>query len=70
MRKNRERLDELRRCLVLESSAEQAYDDITRLLMTTLDVPMVMVSLLDEDRDWFKTKCSRAIRAVQFRWPI
>ena len=55
MRKNLGRLEELRRCLVLESSAEQAYDDITRLLMTALGVPMVMVSLLDEDRDWFKS---------------
>ena len=55
MRKNLERLEELRRCLVLESSAEQAYDDITRLLASSLGVPMVMVSLLDEDRDWFKS---------------
>ena len=61
MRKNLERLEELRRCLVLESSAEQAYDDITRLLMTTLDVPMVMVSLLDEDRDWFKSAIGTAL---------
>lgn len=55
MRKNLERLEELRRCLVLDSSAEQAYDDITRLLSTSLGVPMVMVSLLDEQRDWFKS---------------
>ena len=55
MRKNPERLEELRRCLVLESSAEQAYDDITRLLATSLGVPMVMVSLLDGERDWFKS---------------
>ena len=55
MRKNQQRLDELRRCLVLESSAEQAYDDITHLLASSLGVPMVMVSLLDEERDWFKS---------------
>lgn len=55
MRKNLERLEELRRCLVLDSSAEQVYDDITRLLATSLGVPMVMVNLLDEQRDWFKS---------------
>lgn len=55
MRKSFERLEELRRCLILESSAEQVYDDITRLLANSLGVPIVMVSLLDEDRDWFKS---------------
>ena len=63
MRKNLERLEELRRCLVLESSAEQAYNDITRLLATSLGVPMVMVSLLDEDRDWFKAKVGTDLQA-------
>lgn len=63
MRKNLERLEQLRRCLVLESSAEQAYDDITRLLATSLDVPMVMVSLLDEDRDWFKSTVGTDLHA-------
>ncbi len=63
MRKNLERIEELRRCLVLESSAEQAYDDITRLLATSLGVPMVMVSLLDEDRDWFKSAIGTPLQA-------
>jgi GAF domain-containing protein len=63
MRKNPERLEALRRCLVLESSAEQAYDDITRLLATSLGVPMVMFSLLDEQRDWFKSAVGAALQA-------
>ena len=63
MRKNLARLDELRRCLVLESSAEQAYDDITRLLASSLAVPMVMVSLLDEERDWFKSAVGTPLHA-------
>ena len=62
MRKNLERLEELRRCLVLESSAERAYDDITRLVATSLGVPMVMVSLLDSDRDWFKSTVGTVLR--------
>ena len=63
MRKNLARLEELRRCLVLESSAEQAYDDITRLLASSLGVPMVMVSLLDEERDWFKSAVGSPLHA-------
>jgi GAF domain-containing protein len=49
------RLNELRRTLILDSGVEQAYDDITRLLATTLDVPITMVNMLDAQRDWFKS---------------
>lgn len=54
MRQDPDRLLALRQCLILESSAEQAYDDLARMLATSLAVPMVMVNLLDEHRDWFK----------------
>lgn len=49
------RLAELKRLCVLDSSPERAYDDITRLLATELSVPITMVNLLDEERDWFKS---------------
>jgi GAF domain-containing protein len=55
VRKTLERLAELRRLLILDSSAESAYDDITRLLSTSLEVPISMVNMLDDDRDWFKS---------------
>ena len=55
MRNDPNRLAELRRHLILDSTAERAYDDIARLLATNLEVPIAMVNLLDEDRDWFKT---------------
>ena len=49
------RIAELQRIAILDSSPERAYDDITRLLATTLAVPITMVNLLDEERDWFKS---------------
>lgn len=49
------RLAELKRLCILDSSPERAYDDITRLLATELAVPITMVNLLDEERDWFKS---------------
>ena len=55
VRKDPARLAELRRLLLLDSSAEQACDDLARLLGTSLDVPITMVNLLDADRDWFKS---------------
>jgi GAF domain-containing protein len=55
MRKDASRLAELQRTMLLDSPRDRAYDDLTRLLATTLDVPMTMVNLLDGHRDWFKS---------------
>lgn len=55
MRLDSARLAELRRALILDSGPERAFDDITRLLATTLAVPITMVNLLDAERDWFKS---------------
>ena len=55
MRLDIARLAELRRALILDSGPQRAYDDITRLLATTLAVPFTMVNLLDAERDWFKS---------------
>ena len=55
MRNDPTRLAELRRHLILDSSPERAFDDITRLLTNSLGVPITMVNFLDEGRDWFKS---------------
>lgn len=55
MRKDPARLAKLHELLVLDSCPERAYDDIVNLLATNLDVPMVMVNMLDSDRDWYKS---------------
>lgn len=56
MRKNTDRLDELRRLIVLDSQPERQFDEIAQRLGTALGVPIVMVNLLDENRDWFKAR--------------
>ena len=64
------RLKTLRSCDVLDSEPEAVYDDITRLLAWTCDVPMAVISLVDDDRQWFKSSigidCSEAPRDVGF----
>lgn len=55
MRHDPKRLETLRRLLILESSPEQAYDDVTAALAAGLAVPITMVNFLDDDRDWFKS---------------
>jgi len=51
-----ERLAALREYRILDTAAEQAYDDITALAAYLCEVPIAMISLVDESRQWFKSK--------------
>ncbi|MBD2036504.1 PAS domain S-box protein [Leptolyngbya sp. FACHB-321] len=50
------RLAALHQCHILNTPAESAFDDITRLAAHICGVPIAMVSLVDADRQWFKSK--------------
>ena len=50
------RLATLRSLNLLDSEAEERFDRITRLAQRLFDVPMAAVSLIDEDRQWFKSR--------------
>ena len=49
-----ERLQVLQGLAILDSPAEPALDQITRHVAETLDFPVVLISLVDEERQWFK----------------
>lgn len=51
------RLDALRCLAVLDSPAEERFDRITRMARNMFDVPIALVSLVDENRQWFKSCC-------------
>jgi len=51
-----QRLAALREYHILDTAAEQAYDDITALAAYLCGVPIAMISLVDESRQWFKSK--------------
>ena len=51
-----ERLAALREYRILDTEAEQVYDDITTLAAYVCDVPIAMISLVDKSRQWFKAK--------------
>jgi diguanylate cyclase (GGDEF)-like protein len=54
--KEAERLAALRRYNVLDTAPEESFDRITRLAKTVLQTPTVLVSLIAEDRQWFKSR--------------
>ena len=50
------RLKALQATGLLDSPPEESYDRFTRLVATALDVPTALVSLVDEDRQFFKSQ--------------
>jgi len=51
-----DRLAALREYKILDTAAEKAYDDITALAAYICEVPIAVISLVDESRQWFKSK--------------
>lgn len=49
------RLAELDRLSILDSEREEAFDRITRLAADLFEVPICLVSLVDQNRQWFKS---------------
>lgn len=52
----RARLGALRELMLLDTPEELAYDDLTRLASGTLGAPIALITLVDADRQWFKSR--------------
>jgi PAS domain S-box-containing protein len=52
-----QRLKTLHRYAILDTPREENFDRITRLVSQMLKVPMATVTLVDKDRQWFKSTC-------------
>lgn len=51
-----ERLETLRALQLLDSPGEERFDRVTRLAKRLFDVPIALVSLVDAERQWFKSR--------------
>lgn len=50
------RLQSLRDLLILETPPEERFDGLTAYASAMFNVPIALVSLVDEDRQWFKSR--------------
>ena len=50
------RLQALYQCQILDTDPEIAFDDLATLAATLCDTPIAFISLIDEHRQWFKSK--------------
>ncbi|MBG9387207.1 PAS-domain containing protein [Caenimonas aquaedulcis] len=50
------RLARLRMLKILDSAPEPAFDSLTRVAAAICGTPIALISLIDEDRQWFKSR--------------
>src|SRR5690242_13639787 len=65
-----QRLAALHGLAILDTPAEERFDRITRTAARLFDVPIALISLVDADRQWFKScvgvSVSETSRSVSF----
>jgi GAF domain-containing protein len=65
-----ERLKVLADCAILDTPPEQAFDDLAHLAAYVCGTPMALVSLIDANRQWFKSRVgvsqSQTSREISF----
>jgi PAS domain S-box-containing protein len=69
-RNESERLEALRGYEILDTEPEQKFDDLTLLAKFICDTPIALITFVDEDRQWFKSRigldATQTPRAVSF----
>ena len=63
-----ERLRALSEYRILGTKPEQNYDDITRIASLTCETPIALLSLVDTNRQWFKSKVGVDVEETVRDW--
>jgi PAS domain S-box-containing protein len=63
-----ERLDALRSYRILDTPPEERLDRLTRVAAELFDAPIALVSLLDEHRQWFKSRLGLDVAETPREW--
>ncbi|MBB5034596.1 PAS domain S-box protein [Prosthecobacter vanneervenii] len=63
-----QRLDVLRAYDILDTGAEEMFDELTKLAAEICAVPISLVSLVDENRQWFKSKVGVEVSETPRSW--
>ncbi len=58
------RLEILRQHHILDTAPEEAFDDLTALASQVCGAPISFISLMDEERQWFKSKVGLKITEI------
>jgi len=51
------RINRLKSYDILDSAPEEVFDEITTLVAKVLKVLIALISIVDENRQWFKSSC-------------
>ena len=66
--KEEQRLKALAEYRILGTEPESCYDDITQIAAKTCNVPISLMTLVDRDRQWFKSKIGLEINETRRDW--
>ena len=67
---NVERLETLRKYAVLDTPAEEEFDEVVSLAAEICNKPVSLISLVDEDRQWFKAMKGLSVRQTPIEQSI
>jgi len=58
------RIETLRALKILDTPPEERFDRLTRIAKCTFNVPTALVTLVDDDRQWFKSSIGMDVREI------